>query len=69
MMRLAAVAVGRTALRVPGPRRAQGISAARALTQMTVRDAINTTLDEEMERDPDVFIIGEEVGNYVRFLH
>lgn len=36
---------------------------------MTVRDAINTTLDEEMERDPDVFIIGEEVGNYVRFLH
>jgi hypothetical protein len=25
---------------------------------MTIRDAINSALDEEMERDPSVFIIG-----------
>jgi len=31
---------------------------------MTVRDAINSALDEEMELDPDVFLIGEEVGQY-----
>jgi pyruvate dehydrogenase E1 component beta subunit len=28
---------------------------------MTVRDALNSALDEEMERDKDVFILGEEV--------
>lgn len=30
----------------------------------TWRDALNEALREEMERDPDVFIIGEEVGVY-----
>ena len=29
--------------------------------QMTVRDALNSAMDEEMARDPDVFILGEEV--------
>ena len=29
--------------------------------QLTVRDALNSALDEEMEKDSDVFIIGEEV--------
>ena len=29
---------------------------------MTVRDALNSAMDEEMARDPDVFILGEEVG-------
>ena len=28
---------------------------------MTVRDALNSALDEEMARDEDVFIVGEEV--------
>ena len=32
--------------------------------QMTVRDALNSALDEEMERDKDVFILGEEVAEY-----
>lgn len=32
--------------------------------QMTVRDALNTALDEEMERDERVFILGEEVAMY-----
>lgn len=31
---------------------------------MTVRDALNSAMDEEMERDERVFIIGEEVALY-----
>jgi pyruvate dehydrogenase E1 component beta subunit len=34
------------------------------MLQMTVRDALNTALDEEMERDESVYILGEEVGAY-----
>ncbi|XP_018398034.1 PREDICTED: pyruvate dehydrogenase E1 component subunit beta, mitochondrial-like [Cyphomyrmex costatus] len=32
--------------------------------QMTVRDALNSALDEEMERDEKVFLLGEEVALY-----
>lgn len=35
-----------------------------ATTQVTVRDAINSALDEELGRDPNVFLIGEEVAQY-----
>ena len=31
---------------------------------MTVRDALNMALDEEIERDERVFIMGEEVAQY-----
>ncbi|MBI4421354.1 MAG: pyruvate dehydrogenase complex E1 component subunit beta [Gemmatimonadetes bacterium] len=31
---------------------------------LTYRDALNQALREEMERDPNVFLIGEEVGVY-----
>jgi pyruvate dehydrogenase E1 component beta subunit len=31
---------------------------------MTVRDALNTALEEEMLRDESVFILGEEVARY-----
>jgi Transketolase, pyrimidine binding domain len=31
---------------------------------MTVRDALNTAMDEEMTRDENVFILGEEVARY-----
>jgi pyruvate dehydrogenase E1 component beta subunit len=31
---------------------------------LTYRDALNQALREEMERDPDVFLMGEEVGVY-----
>ncbi|KAL0121567.1 hypothetical protein PUN28_006826 [Cardiocondyla obscurior] len=31
---------------------------------MTVRDALNSALDEEMERDEKVFLLGEEVALY-----
>jgi pyruvate dehydrogenase E1 component beta subunit len=32
--------------------------------QMTVRDALNTAMDEELERDEKVFLMGEEVAKY-----
>ena len=32
--------------------------------QMTVRDALNTAMDEEIERDANIFLIGEEVAKY-----
>ena len=31
---------------------------------MTVRDALNMAMDEELARDERVFIIGEEVAEY-----
>jgi pyruvate dehydrogenase E1 component beta subunit len=31
---------------------------------MTVRDALNTAMEEEMQRDENVFIMGEEVARY-----
>ena len=31
---------------------------------MTVREALNAGIDEEMQRDEDVFVMGEEVGQY-----
>jgi len=31
---------------------------------ITVREALNKALDEELARDPNVFIMGEEVANY-----
>ena len=36
---------------------------------MTVRDALNSALDEEMSADPKVFLMGEEVreNDYERF--
>ena len=35
-----------------------------ATQQVVVRDAIAGAIDEEMERDKNVFLIGEEVGEY-----
>ncbi|VAI74460.1 unnamed protein product [Triticum turgidum subsp. durum] len=32
--------------------------------KMTVREALNSALDEEMSADPSVFLMGEEVGEY-----
>lgn len=32
--------------------------------QMTVRDALNSALDEELERDDKIFLLGEEVAQY-----
>lgn len=35
-----------------------------AASNLTVRDALNQAIDEEMERDERVFILGEEVAQY-----
>ncbi|MEE6501835.1 hypothetical protein FKM82_004333 [Ascaphus truei] len=35
-----------------------------AALQVTVRDALNQALDEEIERDEKVFLLGEEVAQY-----
>jgi pyruvate dehydrogenase E1 component beta subunit len=35
-----------------------------AVAQITVREALNSAIAEEMERDKDVFLIGEEVAQY-----
>ena len=35
-----------------------------ATIDMAVRDAINQGIDEEMAKDPNIFIIGEEVAQY-----
>jgi pyruvate dehydrogenase E1 component beta subunit len=34
------------------------------MVTMTVREAIRSAMTEEMRRDPDVFLMGEEVGQY-----
>ena len=35
-----------------------------AATEIPIREAINQAIDEEMERDEKVFVIGEEVAQY-----
>lgn len=34
------------------------------VSQLTVRDALNAAIDEEIERDDKVFLLGEEVAQY-----
>jgi hypothetical protein len=55
------------------PRALSTTSAVMNLKPLTVRDALNAALDEELERDDKVFLIGEEVAQYdgaykVRFI-
>ena len=51
--------------RAPPPEAVGAVApAAPAAGHMTVRDALNSALDEELARDDAVFIMGEEVGEY-----
>lgn len=45
-------------------RRSFSTSQIAAAKNLTVRDALNQAIDEEMERDERVFILGEEVAQY-----
>lgn len=45
-------------------RQAVARSLATAAKTMTVRDALNQAMEEELDRDPDVFLMGEEVAQY-----
>ncbi|MCU0829944.1 MAG: pyruvate dehydrogenase complex E1 component subunit beta [Rhizobiaceae bacterium] len=40
------------------------IPAGTEMVKMTVREALNSAMAEEMRRDPDVFVMGEEVAEY-----
>ena len=40
------------------------VPAGTAMTSITVREALNSAMAEEMRKDEDVFIIGEEVAEY-----
>jgi pyruvate dehydrogenase E1 component beta subunit len=54
----------------PSPSRGEGLVQDAAIPQgtemvaMTVREALRDAMREEMKRNPDVFLIGEEVGQY-----
>lgn len=45
-------------------RRAFSTSNKLAAQQLSVRDALNQAMDEEMEKDERVFLLGEEVAQY-----
>ncbi|KAJ2939025.1 hypothetical protein O0L34_g19003 [Tuta absoluta] len=45
-------------------RRSFSTSKALSAKPMTVRDALNSAIDEEMEKDERVFVMGEEVAQY-----
>jgi pyruvate dehydrogenase E1 component beta subunit len=45
-------------------RRSFSSSKVLASKPMTVRDALNQAIDEEMEKDEKVFVLGEEVAQY-----
>jgi pyruvate dehydrogenase E1 component beta subunit len=47
----------------PAPRDPE-IPAGTEMVEMTVREALRDAMAEEMRRDPDVFLMGEEVGQY-----
>ena len=42
----------------------RGITSVAGSKDMTVRDALNLAMEEEIIRDDRVFIIGEEVAEY-----
>jgi pyruvate dehydrogenase E1 component beta subunit len=52
------------AMPAPVPVAAPAASPSGPATRTTVRDALRDAMAEEMRRDPDVFLIGEEVGQY-----
>ncbi|MCA3554898.1 pyruvate dehydrogenase complex E1 component subunit beta [Aestuariivirga sp.] len=41
-----------------------GVPAGAEVVTMTVREALREAMSEEMRRDPEVFLMGEEVGQY-----
>jgi pyruvate dehydrogenase E1 component beta subunit len=52
------------ALAVPKAAASSDVPAGTAMVTMTVREALRDAMAEEMRRDPDVFVIGEEVAEY-----
>lgn len=50
--------------RLPAIVQSRGYAEASGIKEYTVRDALNEALAEELESNPKVFILGEEVAQY-----
>ena len=55
---------GRATVRPAEPLRDPELPTGAKLVKVTVRDALRDAMAEEMRRDPDVFLMGEEVAQY-----
>jgi hypothetical protein len=44
--------------------RSRGYAEAKGVKEMTVREALNEAMAEEMEQNDKVFVLGEEVAQY-----
>ncbi|MGZ8407149.1 MAG: pyruvate dehydrogenase complex E1 component subunit beta [Caulobacteraceae bacterium] len=55
---------GPAPVRAPSPAADPDIPAGTTMVKTTVRDALRDAMAEEMRRDPDVFLMGEEVAQY-----
>jgi pyruvate dehydrogenase E1 component beta subunit len=62
--RAEAPAVAAPAVVTSAPTASPEIPEGTEMVTMTVREAIREAMSEEMRRDPDVFLMGEEVGQY-----
>jgi pyruvate dehydrogenase E1 component beta subunit len=54
----------RSFLRIPAIVQSRGYAKESGVKEYTVRDALNEALAEELELNPKVFILGEEVAQY-----
>jgi pyruvate dehydrogenase E1 component beta subunit len=61
---LAATVAAMVAARAAEPPAAPEVPEGTEMVALTVREAIREAMSEEMRRDPDVFLMGEEVGQY-----
>ena len=59
-----APAVAAPAILTAAPAASPEVPAGTEMMTMTVREALREAMSEEMRRDPDVFLMGEEVGQY-----
>lgn len=63
--RLVSASIARPALRArPVAAAARHYASQGGVKEMTVRDALNEAMAEEMEQNPKVFVLGEEVAQY-----
>jgi pyruvate dehydrogenase E1 component beta subunit len=59
-----AAPVAAPAIITSAPAASPEVSEGTEMVTMTVREALREAMSEEMRRDPDVFLMGEEVGQY-----
>jgi pyruvate dehydrogenase E1 component beta subunit len=54
----------RTTAAIPSIARCRGYASSGGSKEMTVREALNEAMAEEMEQNDKVFVLGEEVAQY-----